>query len=96
MTDDVRMIKEKFNLYIRRGFTEERRIELITETVYKRLKDWYKVRKSSNKTKVESTVIKYINEDIKYVQNLLDEYDINDFYTIDQLKETMVDKFIKV
>ncbi|MDD3919325.1 MAG: hypothetical protein PHX52_01935 [Candidatus Pacebacteria bacterium] len=95
MTGDVRELKEKFILFTKRDLTERRKIELINEAVYKRLKDWHKVRKMSNKTNVEKTVLKAIDSDEKFIQNVFDDFLVNDFYSTDQLKEAMIDEFIR-
>lgn len=93
MTNDVQVIKEKLILFTARGFTENRRIELINKTIYQRLRNWYKVRKGKDESKVSKNIISTIDEDFKFIQNLIDEYCANDFYTINLAKETMIRKF---
>jgi len=93
MTNDVQVIKEKFIFFTSRGFTENRRIELINNSVYKRLREWYKIRKGKNESKVSKNVISAIDDDVKFIQNLIHEYGANDFYTIDLIKESMIKAF---
>ena len=93
MTNDVHVIKEKLVLFTARGFTENRRIELINKTVYKRLREWHKIRKGKNESKVSINVISAIDDDVKFINNLIDEYSATGFYTIDLAKETMTRMF---
>lgn len=94
MTNDVRVMKDKFIVVSMRDYPVERKIEIINDAAYNRLWSWHKVRKNKDSYKVSAKIEKAVKQDYKFFQTLIDEYCANEVYSVEKIKERMIDYFI--
>ncbi|MDO5665588.1 MAG: hypothetical protein Q4G63_10080 [Bacteroidia bacterium] len=95
MTNDVSHIKKSLDVVQVQFLSEKGKITAIDEKVSEHLKVWYKVKKTSNsyalKEKLDSA---FIREEPRF-DKWIDQYGASDFYGLDDLKNSMIERFRK-
>jgi hypothetical protein len=94
MTNSVEKIKKNVEIITVRGASPELKKKVIIEKAISYLDLWHKIKKSSNIEKLSTKIEMAFYKD-SFFNKLIQNYNVSDIYTVEDLKKDCLDKLSK-
>ena len=95
MTNDTAVIRKTLSIILYRSLPVEKRKEELVNRCHKIIKDYSMLVGGESKEKIEAAVSETLNKFDKSIKDVMGKYDLIDVYSIEELKNDMIKRYIK-